>query len=171
MKITSKLATIALTSGLVVAGFAGTAFAASTDPTPTTANVEVSSAITLTNLTPTFTLTGIPGQTVDNVLAPVTFNVLTNNTAGYAVTVQSETATMVPAIANGDSIAIAALGVRETGTTPYSPMSSTVPVTVHSQDTRSGLTGDALSNDYQITIPNVNSDTYTATLDYVATTL
>jgi hypothetical protein len=150
-------------------GLAGTASAA-TAGGDTVANVGVGSAITLTALTPNFTLTGIPGETVPGVGA-VTFNVATNNTAGYAVTVQSAAATMVGTGGNTESIPIGALSVRETGTTPYTPLSSTAPVSVHRQLTHSVAAGDSLSNDYQVVIPFVNSDTYHATLNYVATTL
>jgi hypothetical protein len=46
-----------------------------------------------------------------------------------------------------------------------------VPARGHSQSTRSANGGDDLSNDYQLRVPVVNEDTYSATLDYVATTL
>ncbi len=159
---------------LLLAGpAAGSALAVpgQSDTDDTQANVVVQSAISLTALTPSFTLTGLPGGTVsqDGI---VTYTVETNNLAGYAVTVQSRTATLAPTAAgNPDSIPISALSVRETGTTPFTPLSDTAPVTVHSQATRSATGGDALSNDYQVVIPFVNEDTYTATLDYVATTL
>jgi hypothetical protein len=137
----------------------------------TVANVEVSTAIALTGLTPAFTLNGVPGGTVSEV-GVVTFNVATNNFAGYSVTVHSNTATMLAnTSANTDSIPIAALTVRESGTVPYAPMSSTSAGTVHLQNERSASGGDDLSNDYLVGIPFVNEDTYTATLDYVATTL
>jgi hypothetical protein len=137
----------------------------------TTANVDVGSSIALTALTPTFTLTGVSGATVAEDAA-VTMNVATNNLLGYAVTVQSATPTLAATAAgNTDSIPIGALSVRETGTVPYTPLSNTAPVTVHSQPTRSAEGGDTVSNDYQVVIPFVNEDTYTATLNYVATTL
>lgn len=138
----------------------------------TQANVEVTTAIALTALTTAFTITGAPLATVAEVGA-VTMNVDTNNLAGYAVTVQAAAATLVAVTppANADTIPIAALSVRETGTTPYTPLSSTAPVTVHSQATRSALGGDPISNDYSVDIPFVNEDTYTVTLNYIATTL
>ncbi|HYQ62516.1 hypothetical protein [Actinophytocola sp.] len=151
----------------------GTAAAApgETDTGTTTANVAVNSAIALTGATPSFTLTGLPGATVTTNGA-VTFNVETNNLAGYAVTVQSQTTTMTPGVAgNTDSIPIGALSVRETDGTAFIPVSGTAPVTVDAKDTRSAQGGDALSNDYEIVIPFVNEDTYSATLDYIATTL
>lgn len=158
-------------AAVLAVGLAGTA-SADTDTGSTNGHVEVSSSIVLSGLTPDFTLTGIPGATVEGVGA-VTFNVQTNNLAGYAVTVQSRTATMVAAATgNTDSIPIGALSVRETGTTPYTAMTATAPgATVHTQATRSAQGGDALSNDYQVVIPFVNTDTYSATLDYVAATL
>lgn len=142
-----------------------------TDEGSTTANVEVETAIALTGLTASFTLTGVPGATVTG-LSAVTFTVETNNLAGYVVTVQSTTATLAPGVVtNLDSIPIGALSVRETGETIFSPLSSTSTVPVHSQAVRSAEGGDALSNDYQVVIPFVNEDTYTATIDYIATTL
>jgi hypothetical protein len=138
----------------------------------TVANVGVEAGITLTGLTPSFLLTGTPGQTV-TADGAVTFNVETNNVAGYGVTVQSATPTMVPAdaVTNTDVIQISDLTVRETATSTFTPVSDVAVVTVHSQAERSANGGDDLSNDYEMNIPVVNADTYAATLDYVATTL
>jgi len=138
----------------------------------TTAHVGVTAGITMTGLTPSFTLTGTPGSTQTGVGA-VTFNVETNNVAGYAVTVQSTAATMLPADtgANMDSIPIAALTVRETGGSTFDGLSSTAALQVHTQAERSANGGDSLSNDFRLRIPVVNADTYSATLNYVASTL
>ena len=117
------------------------------------------------------TLTGAPGATITGADA-VTFNVETNNVAGYAVTVQPAASQMTPALGgNADFIPIAALTVREGGTGTYTPLDDVNPVTVHSQNSRSVNGGDVLTNDFQIRIPVVNVDTYSATLNYVATTL
>jgi hypothetical protein len=165
---------LGIAAGIALAGGgAGAASAAPGigSPGSTQANVAVSSAIALTGLTPSFTLTGVPGATVTG-LGAVTMNVATNNLAGYAVTVESATATMAGAAGgNADSVPIGALSVRESATTTYSPLSSTLVRTVHTQSTKSVEGGDALSNDYQVVIPFVNEDTYTATLNYIATTL
>ena len=148
----------------------GSASAAS-DTGSTDAHVQVNSSIVLSGLTDEFTLTGIPGATVPG-LGVVDFNVETNNFAGYNVTVQSRTSTMVGDLPlNADSIPIGALSVRENDTIPYTAVSSASPVTVHTQATRSAEGGDDLSNDYSVAIPFVNQDTYTATLDYIAATL
>ena len=141
-----------------------------TDEGSTDAHVAVESSIVLSGLTDEFTLSGIPGATVADDGA-VTFNVKTNSLAGYSVTVQSQTATLAGTSGNVDAIPIAALSVRETGTTTYTAMSDQGTAVVHTQTTRSDELGDELSNDYQVIIPFVNEDTYTATLDYVATTL
>lgn len=163
-------ALVASLAALLVAGMSGSASAAS-DTDTTDAHVQVDSSIVLTGLTSEFTLTGIPGATVAG-LSVVGFNVETNNFAGYNVTVQSQTPTMVGDLpSNTDSIPIGALKVRETGTTPYTAVSGTSPVTVHTQAMRSDEGGDDLSNDYSVAIPFVNQDTYTATLDYIAATL
>jgi hypothetical protein len=138
----------------------------------TQANVQVASSITLTGLTPSFTLSGLPGDVVTEIGA-VSFRVTTNNIAGYTVTVQAQTATLVPETpGNPDSIPIANLRVRETAdgnTGAFTSLSSTSTVLVHSQGVESAAVGDELSNDYQVDIPFVNSDTYSATLSYVAT--
>jgi hypothetical protein len=141
----------------------------------TQGNVAVEGGITLTGLTPSFTLTGTPGETVTGT-GVVEFNVETNNVAGYAVTVQSAAPTMLPAdqVANTDFIAIGDLTVRETGAGSFTPMTAAgagSPVLVHTQAVRSANGGDNLSNDYEINVPTVNVDTYSATLDYIATTL
>jgi len=160
-------------TALIAAGFVATmAFgssAASAAPGGSTdANVGVDSGITMTGLTPSFLLSGTPGQTVTG-LNKVTFNVETNNPTGYAVTVQSRTSTMAAsATTNADTIPIAALTVRESNTSVFTPL-STGTVTVHTQALRSANGGDELSNDFQIRIPVVNVDTYSATLDYLAT--
>ncbi|MDQ1414774.1 MAG: hypothetical protein QOF81_387 [Acidimicrobiaceae bacterium] len=177
MKIASKLASIALTSGLVVAGFgavdgmSGTAFA-DTSGQSTNGNVAVSSGITMTALTPGFTISGAPGATVGTSTA-VTYTVETNNPTGYAVTVQSSADTMTPVLplTTPDTIPIAALTVRQSGGGAYTALNSTgTAVQVHTQGTRSADGGDHLSTDYQIRIPVVAAGTYTAVLNYVATT-
>lgn len=138
----------------------------------TTANVVVGSSITLTGLVESFALTGNPGETVTNAVPPVTFTVATNNNEGYAVTVEPQTATLNPATpGNTSTIPIGNLQVREAGTTAFTPLTFGTPVQVHTQATPSAEAGDTLTNDYQITIPFVIPDTYSAVLDYVATTL
>ncbi len=159
---------------VLAVGMAGTANADATPPQGVTGNVAVGSSIALTGLTPNFTLTGIPGATVAG-LDAVTYNVATNNLAGYAVTVQSRSATMVGTGANADSIPIGALGARDgAGTAAYVAVAgpaAAVGTTVHTQTTRSVQGGDPLTTDFQVVIPFVNSDTYTAVIDYVAATL
>ena len=168
------LFTVVAAAGLV-GGSAGVAAAApgDTDSGPTNAHVEVLSSIALTGLTQDFTLQGLPGATVAGLNA-VTMNVETNNAGGYNVTVQSQTPTLAADTAtNPDSIPIEALGVREhdaSDTAAYESLSDTAARTVHSQDTRSAQGGDTIDNDYQVSVPFVNEDTYTATLDYIATT-
>lgn len=168
-----------LVTGAVAAFVAVSAGAASAVPDPgtgnTVANVQVGSFIELTGLTPSFTLAGLPGDTVstgDLDQSPtVNYTVTTNNRSGYNVTVQSESDTMSGTNANIDSIPIGDLLVLPDGVgSVNTPLSDSTPVTVHSQETPSAETGDNLSSSYQMTIPFVSSDTYTATLDYVAAT-
>ena len=171
--------------GLFLGGLGATASAAPGDTSADTteANVDVETSIELSGLTTSFTLTGIPGATT-TAGGTVTMTVETNNLAGYNVTVAP--APLTPALVadtagNTDVIPIGALSVKESIAPPaaFTALSNSgapgfevgVPVTVHTQPTRSAEDGDDLSNDYQVIIPFVNEDNYSATLDYVATTL
>lgn len=152
------------------------AMPASAAPGPTAsdttrANVVVQSAIALSVDTAAFTLTGVPGTTVGP--EDVEMTVETNNLAGYAVTVLSDSATLDPAAStNPDTIPIANLHVREAGSTGFTPLSVVVPVTVGGSDTRSAdVNGDVITNEFEVDIPFVNADTYSTTLTYTATTL
>lgn len=165
----------AVTAGLV--GVAVAPASAATSPGTTVGNVGVGSAITLSGLTPSFTLSGLPGATVTGNGA-VGYNVQTNNQAGYTVTVEGQSAFMLPPVplTNTDKIPIGALTVREGngiagGAGTFTGLSNTGTVTVHSQAFRSALAGDNLTSDYQVVIPDINTDVYSATLNYVATTM
>jgi hypothetical protein len=138
----------------------------------TQANVVVTGAITLTGLTNAFTLSGIPGAVATNVAA-VSMRVTTNNFAGYTVTVQPLSDSLTGETAgNIDTIPTDDLNVERTGSGgPYVPLDSTTPVEVVHKTSASASTGDTIENDYKITIPFVQPDTYTGTLEYVATTL
>jgi len=133
-----------------------------------TASVAIAArTITLTDPTSSFTLTGLPNSTVGSD-GKVTMTVTTNSTGGYLVTVQAATGSLTGATpGNTTTIPVGLLGVRETGTQPFLPLSADTPLTVHQQDTPSGPGGDAVSNDYRIQIPSVPSDTYSTTLDYI----
>ncbi|GAA1427304.1 hypothetical protein GCM10009616_04110 [Microlunatus lacustris] len=134
------------------------------------ANVNVNSTITLNLDQGNFDLNGIPGSTVSKAGA-VTGVVTTNNAAGYSVGVVAAASTLRPSLsANTDSIPIANLEVTDSDG-DLTPLSPTTPVITNTQDTRSALTGDAFSDDYQVDIPDVNSDTYSVTLNYTATAL
>lgn len=171
--ITKKTAYITLSVvGLTVtAATVGSPAHADTASGNTQANVSVTGEISLTALTNAFTLSGTPGTVAENVGA-VTMIVTTNNAAGYSVTVEPVTAAMTGATAgNNETIPTSALNVKETVGGSYTPLIFGTPVQVHQQTTASAPAGDSLSNDYQITVPFVEPDTYTATLEYVATTL
>jgi hypothetical protein len=150
--------------GAVVCGATGTA-AAATATGATTANVAVGSEITLTGLTPTFTISGLAGDTA-TADVPVTYTVTTNNLAGYTVTVQSTTETLDPPAGDPDTIPIASLLVN--GLAVAGPAETAT--TVQTKGTRSAPGGDAYSDTYSMVIPDVNSATYSATLNYVAAT-
>jgi hypothetical protein len=163
---------VALAAGSVALLPAGRALAA-TSPGTSIATVAVGTAIALSALTPTFPLAGAPGDT-PVALAAVTMDVYTNNASGYTVTVQAAGPNLVGTGTNTDVIPVLDLSVEETGGGgPYLPLSSTTATTVYTQATPSAAApGDALSNDYEFNtpIPDVTGDTYSVTLDYVATT-
>jgi hypothetical protein len=166
-----RLGAAALAVGIATALPAVPALAA---PNPssigtTTANVDVSSGIALTNLTPSFTLAGLPGDTPTDDGA-VTMNVMTNNATGYNVTVQAADPNLSD---NSVNIPVTDLQVDDSysgGTPGWVPLSSTTAVQVFRQSTPSSDSGDTITNDYRITIPTVPDGTYSGTLDYVAST-
>jgi hypothetical protein len=140
------------------------------DSGTTQANVDVSTTIALADLTPSFTLSGLPGDTPTEDGA-VTMNVMTNNATGYNVTVES----LSPNLSNSgpNNIPVTDLQVDDgfSGGTPgWLPLSNTAPVQVFSQATPSSNTGDTIVNDYRMTIPTVPAGTYSGTLSYVAST-
>lgn len=159
-------------TGLAAAMFAGTA--AFADTTPTTANAEVESTITLTG-DAAFTLAGLPGG--EPATSTSALNAETNNTAGYDVTVQADQANLTPdngalteadAGYNGDVIPVSSLQVQDSAST-LTALSDTTPVTVHTQGTKSAEGGDALTANYSLVMPFVNADTYSGGLTFTAT--
>ncbi|MEH1167745.1 putative Ig domain-containing protein [Micromonospora sp. CPCC 205539] len=136
-----------------------------------TATVTVTAqSITLSGLPDGFTLTGRPEQVVGRSEA-VTMTVTTNSPTGYSVSVRGLQPELVGANpANPYTIPIENLRVRESGTTVYRELSDVTAVVVHRQAGPSAPGGDAISNDYQVTIPAVVADEYSATLEYVAIT-
>jgi len=139
----------------------------------TTVHVEVTGAITLTDLTPSFTLTGAPGTTPTTGANPVTMTVTTNNFAGYNVSVVPAAANLVGAIpGNPDVIPANDLevdGPAQGGA--WAHLTYPTPLVVATKASASAPGGDTITNNYRITIPFVRPDTYSGTLNYVATTL
>ena len=135
---------------------------------PTTVQVAVGSKITLSGLTPSFSLAGDPETTLsqDGVVA---MNIKTNNHTGYTVTVQADAPNLTGAIpGNTDVIPVSNIGVRETGGGAFTALSAVAPVTVHSQTNRSAGPGDVIASDFQVAVPFVNADTYSGTLTFLA---
>ncbi|WP_220183138.1 hypothetical protein [Sphaerisporangium album] len=161
------------TTAAGVLGAGVTPALADTDTASTVVNVVVTSSITLTELTPSFTLTGAPGEVVTTGANPVRMRVTTNNFAGYTVTVAPRTAALTPSIAgNTDTIPTNLLQVNGPAQgSAYVPLSFGTPVVVATKSSASGADGDVIVNNYRITIPFVRPDTYSGILDYVATTL
>lgn len=125
--------------------------------------------ITLSGLTPAFTLSGPPSVVV-TANGAVTMNVQTNSPGGYTVTVQPAQGTLVGTGGNTETIPIGQLKVRESGKTLFGSLPAAQALTVHSQTGPSSPDGDAVSNDYQMQIPFVRPDQYSVTLDYIVTT-
>lgn len=124
--------------------------------------------ISLTGLTPSFTLAGLPDSTVSSD-GTLTMTVATNSSSGYVVAVQAASPSLT-GTTPGDTdstIPIDRLSVRETGTSEFQPLSASTPLVVHRQDEPSSPGGDAISNDFRVQIPFVPSDTYAGTLDYI----
>ncbi len=127
------------------------------------------STLTLTGLTPSFTLTGPPDSTVEQEAA-VTLTVTTNNPGGYTVLVRGTDQQLRAASGSTDTIGLERLGVRASGSTdPFQPLSTDQGVLVHRQDRASAPGGDAVSTDYQVRVPFVDSDRYSTTLEYIVT--
>lgn len=167
----------AVTLALATAAVGLSAASASAAPDDTTdAHVAVVAGITMTGLTEDFTMTGAPGDTIDNGSSPVGYNVQTNNNAGYTVNVTAAAPTLVGTgvdvggTPNTDTIAISRLQVRNS-LGVFASLSNTGSVLVHTQPGRSAIDGDALDSDFQLVVPTVNVDTYSVTLNYVAATL
>jgi hypothetical protein len=148
---------------------------ADTSTGTTVANVEVGLAITLTQLTPSFTLSGNPGDTVPTPSDGdvVTMRVTTNNFAGYTVTVQPTSEDLIPSIGNNDDRIpmnlLEVSGPIQAGA--YVPLNFGAPVQVARKGAPSAAGGDVIDNGYRITIPAVRPDTYSGTLLYSAITL
>lgn len=164
---------LALVAGAALLGVAAqlpaSAAPGDTAPGTTTANVAVGSTITLTGLTPSFTLTGVSSSTVEQD-DQVSYRVTTANAGGYTVTVQAASAELTPAASgNPDAIPIANLKVRAEDNGAFVSLSNTSAVTLRNKATRSAAAGDAYADDYEVIIPFVASDTYSTALNYVAT--
>ncbi|MEU4536425.1 putative Ig domain-containing protein [Streptosporangium sp. NPDC023825] len=143
--------------------------AGGTDPGCSVQTAVTPTSITLIDLTSAFTLTGKPDSTVrGNQL--VTMTVITNSFDGYTVTVRAASPELTSDQPGNDStIPIGNLRVRETGTSAFQPLSTTVPVLVHDQPVPSAPSGDAIGTDFEAYIPFVQVGTYSGTLTYVAT--
>jgi hypothetical protein len=155
-----------------VAGLSASAAPGDTSEATVDANVIVNSTINLALDQASFDINATPDSTEAKTGA-VTGTVTTNNATGYSVGVVAEADTLQPTLPdNDDTIPIANLEVRNDAGV-YTPVSNdeAAPVITVTQDTRSALDGDDFSDDYQITVPGVNSDTYSVTLNYTATAL
>jgi large repetitive protein len=156
-----------LTNAVVSGSVGSTCPAGGSDPACSTTTSVAARSIELSGLDTSFTLTGPPHTTVTGEGA-VTMTVTTNVVAGYSVSVLATTDSLVGSLpGNTDVIPLALLEVRETGTVDFLGLSMNTYTVVHVRQTASGAGGDAVSNDYQIQMPNVMPDTYSTTLNYI----
>lgn len=126
-----------LTNRVVSVTPGSTCPADSPDPGCATTTPFAARTVELSGLTPSFTLSGAPHETVDLNNA-VTMTVTTNSPDGYAVSVLSAVGALTSSVTgNGDSIPIGQLSVRESGTTAFSALSASLSTVVHQQDTAS----------------------------------
>ncbi|MEV7005460.1 putative Ig domain-containing protein [Streptosporangium sp. NPDC051022] len=152
------------------AALGGTCPSGGTDPRCSVSTSVTAVSITLTDLSADFTLSGSPDTTVRRDEA-VTMTVTTNSPDGYSVTVKARSPELTATLSGERfAIPIGNLRVREHGAAAFSPLSHSASVLVHGQSGPSAAGGDAISNDYEADIPFVPATTYSATLDYVATT-
>ena len=151
---------------LAAAGLAATMAvgpAAFADTTPTTANAEVASTITLTG-DAAFTLAGAPGDVTTSTSALIAES---NSGTGYNVTVLADAENLAGTGTNTDTIPVTSLQVADSAS-GLTALSTTAPVTVHTQATSSVEGGDALTASYSLTMPFVNADTYSGGLTFTA---
>jgi uncharacterized repeat protein (TIGR01451 family) len=160
----------ALMSNRVISATPGSTCATGIEPLCTTTTTVSARSITLSGLTPSFTLTGLPNSTV-RANGAVTMTITTNSPGGYLLTVRARNPVLTGATAgNLDTIPIGNLFVRdsESITQAFQSMSDGTSNTVHDQQSVSAPGGDAVGNDFKIDIPFVAADTYSATLEYIA---
>jgi hypothetical protein len=123
--------------------------------------------VEVSGMTSDFTLVGAPGSTPSEDSA-VVMTVTTNSETGYRVTVQGRRPALTGSPGNPDTIPLDHLRVRGTDSPAYVPLSQD-PLLVHQSDRPTSAAGDAVSNDYAVDVPFVNSDTYSTELDYIVT--
>ncbi|MCW2495751.1 putative Ig domain-containing protein [Jatrophihabitans sp.] len=157
-----------LSNRVISTAVGSTCTAGSTDPACVTLTAVAARSITLSGLTSSVTLSGLPGSTVSAEDA-VTMTVTTNSPGGYQVSIQAASGALSGTDGNPETIPIGRLGVRESGSTAFTPLSTT-PFLLHDQHTASTPNGDAVGSDFQVRIPFVAGDLYSATLDYIAST-
>lgn len=150
-------------------GLSGAPAFAETDTLNVTVNVSEALVFSVTQSSITLDIApGVPDS------ATVSMNVLTNNPTGYDVTVAGQTANFDAALpANDGVLPIGALTVS--GGDLISPQSVPGPdpasaLEIASQGTASEDGGDVINTTFSMAGQNVPADTYTATLDFVATT-
>jgi hypothetical protein len=163
----SSLVSLSLVlAGIAIAGSA--AFVARA--ADTTASVGVGDTITLSDLTSSFQIDGGPSTTQTKTSA-VSMNVKTNRESGYTVTVDPVGVALIgERVGNTDTIPVQDLKVKDSAASGYSALDPVTATQVKSQGSESDASGDTITNDYQVDIPFVNADTYSATLSYVAAT-
>jgi hypothetical protein len=167
---TSRRLALLLGTAALVSGLSGGPARADEDSGQTTIYVEVDGAITLTDLTTSFTLSGAPGSTATS--APARMTVFTNNDAGYNVTVEPAGSFLTPSIpGNTDEIPTSSLTVRSEQALTFVPLRYGAPVLLLDNTSPSAAGGDTVFTTFRLAIPAVEQDTYSGLLTFVVTTL
>ena len=155
-------------AGLLVAANRLPAAAVVGDVATTVVSVGVASAVTLEGLTPSIVLPRLPGAT-ETGSKTVAYRVLTNDPAGYTVSVQADAPTFTADDPSADVVPIGDLEVAAGGSGAYVPVSHESSVTLHSAGSRTDEAGDDYVDDYQLHPSVPEGCACTATLSYVVT--
>jgi hypothetical protein len=155
-------------------GLPASAFAANSTPSTSTTTVLVGASITLTGIPAAIDFgSGVPGDTKTATFFTAT--VATNNLTGYSVSVTT-TAMAGAGPSNANTIAASAINYAVSNTSAVTMVAvggagSTTGTVLVTKITASVSGGDTFRVTPSLAIPFVNSDTYSGTATFVASTL
>lgn len=158
---------LALAMGAATLGMMGGPASAADSPVGgITVSVAVLDGLTLSMVDTGIWLVGAPGADARDGLD---YKVETNNPTGFTVAVHATSPTLVGSENSLNTIPMSVLKVRDEDGA-YVDVSQEA-VTVYRQSVESADGGEELITDFQMLIPVVMPDTYTGTLDYIASGL